>query len=255
MNTYDQQFYDQIGPGSARSAEIVLPLVAEVIPFESCIDVGCGTAEWLRSALDAGATRAIGIDGEHVDRSALRIDPSCFLAHHLETQLPHVGRFDLAMSMEVAEHLSGARAASFISDLSGLSDAVLFSGAAPGQGGTHHVNEQWPSYWVRHFAARGYVAFDVVRPWIWDDERVAFWYRQNAFLAINGERHDLIARARERLATAPARWDTPSPEMMRQQIRRAQLAPNTLQAAAELAKAATRPARRRLAHWRRQRRI
>lgn len=254
MNTYDQRFYGHIGPGSARSADIVLPLVAAVVPFESCVDIGCGTGEWLRGALAAGATRVLGIDGAYVDRSALRIDPNCFVAHQLETRLPPVGRFDLAMSMEVAEHLPEGRAASFVGDLCGLSDAVLFSGAAPGQGGTHHVNEQWPSYWVQLFADHGYMTFDIIRPWIWGDDRVAFWYRQNAFLAVKGDRHDLVARARDRQATAPARWDTPSLEMMRQQIRRAEMSPNTRQAATEFAKTAMRPARRRLALWQQQRR-
>ena len=30
----------------------------------------------------------------------------------------------------------------------GLGPLVLFSAAAPHQGGAHHVNEQWPAYWA-----------------------------------------------------------------------------------------------------------
>lgn len=254
-NDYDQSFYDSIGPGSARSAAVILPLVAEVVPFRSCVDIGCGSGEWLRAALDLGATRALGVDGNYVDHQTLKFDPDLFLGHDLESPLPDVGRFDIAMSMEVAEHLPKARAASFISELCELSDAVLFSAAAPGQGGTNHVNEQWPTYWLQHFEACNYAAFDVVRPWVWSDDRVGFWFRQNTFLAINNNCRELVSNARERLMSAPARWDTPSIEMMEQQIRRAKRATSTRQAAAELVKTATRPARRRIARWRRQRRL
>ena len=60
-----------------------------------------------------------------------------------------------------------------------LSDVVLFSAAIPGQGGTHHLNERWPSYWANLFGSAGYDVLDVVRANIWDDARVEWWYRQN----------------------------------------------------------------------------
>jgi glycosyltransferase involved in cell wall biosynthesis len=56
---------------------------------------------------------------------------------------------------------------------------VLFSAAIPDQGGTAHLNEQWPSYWAELFARRGYQAYDAIRPAVWDDQQVAWWYRQN----------------------------------------------------------------------------
>ena len=51
-----------------------------------------------------------------------------------------------------------------------------------GQGGAHHVNEQWQSYWVEKFKARGYSADFSVRNKFWSDKRIAFWYRQNIVL-------------------------------------------------------------------------
>src|SRR5205814_7183236 len=45
-----------------------------------------------------------------------------------------------------------------------------------------HINEQWPSYWARLFNAHDFVPVDALRPAIWADERVAFWYRQNTIL-------------------------------------------------------------------------
>ena len=56
---------------------------------------------------------------------------------------------------------------------------VLFSAAIPHQGGVSHVNEQWQSYWWELFGAHGYVAVDCIRPRIFSDPRVEWWYRQN----------------------------------------------------------------------------
>jgi hypothetical protein len=64
------------------------------------------------------------------------------------------------------------------------SDIVAFSAAVPGQGGTRHINEQWPAYWAERFAAQGFGCFDVLRPRIWNDASIEPWYRQNIFLYV-----------------------------------------------------------------------
>ena len=64
-------------------------------------------------------------------------------------------RFDLVNCLEVAEHLDASRADSFVDDLCALGDVVVFSAAIPGQGGTHHVNEQFQSYWQERFRRNG----------------------------------------------------------------------------------------------------
>jgi hypothetical protein len=92
-------------------------------------------------------------------------------------------RFDLVLCLEVAEHLEGAQAEILIDSLVCHSDVVLFSGAAPGQPGQHHVNCQWPEYWQHLFNTRGYVCSDRIRWTIWNDSRVEPWYRQNIFVA------------------------------------------------------------------------
>lgn len=54
--------------------------------------------------------------------------------------------FDVAESLEVAEHFEAKYAQNFINLLTSLSDIIIFSAAIPLQGGTHHVNEQPPAY-------------------------------------------------------------------------------------------------------------
>jgi hypothetical protein len=103
----------------------------------------------------------------------------------------------------VAEHLNQNVADTFVDSLCRHSDVVLFSAAVPGQGGTHHVNEQWPSYWAARFSAREYECFDILRNRIWADERVDWWYRQNLLLFATGEAKAQLAK----------QW-TPSPGTM-----------------------------------------
>ena len=73
-------------------------------------------------------------------------------------------KYDLAISLEVAEHLSPSRSCGFIDDLTNLSDVVLFSAAIPMQGGTNHINEQPISYWANLFLERGFVPISCIRP-------------------------------------------------------------------------------------------
>jgi hypothetical protein len=122
----------------------------------------------------------------------MQIKKSEFLRKDLALPLDLQERFDVAMSLEVAEHLPAEFAASFVSNLTQLSDVIIFGAAIPGQGGTNHVNERWPSYWVALFEKLGFLCFDVLRGDMWYDDRVEWWYRQNTFVFVNRQRTDLV---------------------------------------------------------------
>ena len=64
--------------------------------------------------------------------------------------------FDLALSIEVAEHVPEMYAEAFVRYLSHASDLVLLTAAPPGQTGTGHVNEQPKLYWINKFLECGY---------------------------------------------------------------------------------------------------
>ena len=96
--------------------------------------------------------------------------------------------FELAQSLEVAEHLDHIFAANFVQLLTSLADVVLFSAAIPYQGGVCHINEQPPAYWAELFAKQGYVCLDFLRPSIWGDESVLWWYRQNLLVFVHKDR-------------------------------------------------------------------
>jgi len=179
---YGPEFYARQGPGSLRSARIVAALVAELVAPRSVVDVGCGLGGWLLAFNEAGARELRGLDGNHVDRSKLYIDPVCFTAVDLAQPFRIAGRFDMAVCVEVAEHLPHARSRDLVDTLCDAAPVVLFSSALPGQGGSGHVNEQWPEYWRQRFHAHGFHTINAIRPLIREDPRVLWWYRQNLVL-------------------------------------------------------------------------
>jgi SAM-dependent methyltransferase len=182
MNTsddYDRNFYSKVTPSSRKSAEIVVPLIIDFVDPRSVIDIGCGTGTWLSVFKEHHIEDITGVDGDWVQEEMLLIPKSCFLAHDLTQSLNIGRRFDLAVSLEVAEHLDRKYAQSIVRTLVELSSVVMFSAAIPFQNGTHHVNEEWPDYWARLFAEHDYVPIDCIRERIWKNEDVAWWYAQN----------------------------------------------------------------------------
>jgi peptidoglycan/xylan/chitin deacetylase (PgdA/CDA1 family)/2-polyprenyl-3-methyl-5-hydroxy-6-metoxy-1,4-benzoquinol methylase len=192
MNTpYTETFHEMLKQGSRRSAKEILPLVLELIQPKSVVDVGCGLGSWLSVFRDLGIRECLGIDGDYVNTDRLEISREEFQPFALDTPLKLDRTFDLVVSLEVAEHLPAESARTFIASLTGLGSIVLFSAAIPLQGGTNHVNEQWPGYWAQLFQERGYLVIDCLRRKIWNNENVEPWYAQNILLFV---RHDCIGR-------------------------------------------------------------
>jgi SAM-dependent methyltransferase len=198
---YDEHFFDVIREGIKRSAVALVPILFETFEPATVIDVGCGEGWWAQafeecSQWGRGSTcQVMGIDGPGT-RSILG---DRFMPHDLREPLPTVlwGQFDLAICLEVAEHLPAERADTFIADLCALAPVVVFSAAIPGQGGTGHVNEQWPDYWAHRFAANGYRVSGEFRYAIWEDDRIENWYRQNLLIAVDLERRPQFEQVAE----------------------------------------------------------
>jgi SAM-dependent methyltransferase len=189
MTRYGPEFYLTRHRDTAPSAEAVLSaLLAVLPPIRSAVDVGCGVGTWLACLKGRGVAEVFGIDGPWMDPAHLIIPRESVLQVDLGRPLAVGRRFDLAVTLEVAEHLAPERARSFVADLCGLADFVLFAAAIPHQGGTGHVNEQWQDYWAGLFDAEGYAPVDAVRPRVWKDPAVRVWYRQNTLLYVKRSR-------------------------------------------------------------------
>jgi hypothetical protein len=178
-NPYDNEFFESALAGSLLSARKVLPKLFEFFKPRSAVDVGCGEGAWLLAAKENGVEELLGLDGDYVDRTRLFVRPDQFRPWNLKERILISRRFDLAIALEVAEHLPYERSETFVDDLCRLSDVILFSAAMPYQGGTDHINEQWLEFWAILFRRHNYVPYDLLRGRIWSDAGIEFWYQQN----------------------------------------------------------------------------
>ncbi len=181
---YNEDFYNDNISYTEQSPSIILGILSNIIEINSFCDVGGGTGLWTREFIklknnDVDLDHICCIDGNYITEKQLLIPKKCFLSFDLEKRITLNEKYDLVVSLEVAEHLNSDRSYSFVEDLVNLGDTILFSAAVPGQDGDGHINEQHMTYWVDKFKQHGYEPFDVIRPAIQDNENIPFWYKQN----------------------------------------------------------------------------
>ncbi len=182
IKKYDKNFFNNILLRNLPSAEIIVPFIVEGLKPKSVVDIGCGIGAWLSVFKRKGAAEIFGIDGDWVKKEYLIIPQKCFQVVDLSKPFKLKKTYDLAICLEVAEHLPEEQAENFIKELTQSAPVIVFSAAIPFQGGTNHINEQWPDYWVKLFENEGYCVSDCFRSKFWEEEKIACWYRQNMFL-------------------------------------------------------------------------
>jgi SAM-dependent methyltransferase len=198
---YPENFYTEYQSMILASAQLIVPWIISLLSPKSVIDVGCGTGTWLSVFEEHGVSNIFGIDGGWVPKDRLEISREHFQVMDLRQPIGIPNKFDLVLSLEVAEHLPAADADRFIAYLTSLGPVILFSAAIPGQGGDNHLNEQWPAYWIALFEKNDFCCIDCVRGKFWTNEKVACYYAQNAFffVAKNRVNHYPILKQEENM--------------------------------------------------------
>ncbi len=183
LKDYNEEFYTKNDLDRFDSANEILSIFFNYYRPQSIIDIGCGLGHWLKIAKDKGVDDIMGYDGHYVNTKALKIPKAHFQRHDFQYPL-QTKKFDLAITIEVAEHLPREKAKVFVKSLTDASDIILFSAAAPYQGGTNHVNEKSPAYWANFFKMEGFVCFDFLRDLLWDNTKVNYIYAQNILVFV-----------------------------------------------------------------------
>lgn len=195
---YNDNFHNVHFQNSIESAREIVPLFLSYFKPKTVLDIGCGLGTWLK-IFEQNQCDIFGIDGDYVNQKDLVIDKSKFKAFDLNLKYNLEKKFDLVISLEVAEHILPENAEVFIESMCHHGDVILFSAAIPGQEGTLHYNEQYNEYWIQHFHQNGYKCIDFFRYEIWKNEKISWWYRQNILVfikesEINNLNYDLITK-------------------------------------------------------------
>ena len=160
---YDSNYYASTveGPAVGSAAAISESIILDLRP-NTIVDVGCGTGALLE-ALRKGGCQVFGLEystaalrycqARALDVRKFDLERDSFAADQV---------FDVAISMEVGEHLPEETADRYVDLLTRLSGMIVFTAAPPGQGGDDHVNEQPQSYWIAKFQVLGFDYDDVL---------------------------------------------------------------------------------------------
>jgi SAM-dependent methyltransferase len=154
---YDALYYKDVDELASRSVPTMASSITGSFKPRRIIDVGCGTGALLEALRDAGCS-CMGLEYSDAGLAICRsrgLDVRKFDVER--SSLSHdLGTFDVAVSMEVAEHLPATCAEPFVELLTSLAPVVVFTAATPGQGGVDHVNLQPHLYWIDLFKSRGF---------------------------------------------------------------------------------------------------
>lgn len=177
------------GVSNLTSAEQIVPYLLQYVNPKNVIDFGCAVGVWLLQFKKRGI-KVHGIDGEWVRKYKKYIseDDIQYFDFESDNKLLFEEKYDLALCLEMAEHISSKKADKLIDTLTQSSDVIYFSAATPNSGGQHHVNEQWQSFWKKKFMRRGFVLIDCIRPHVWHNKQVCYFYAQESFIYVKEDK-------------------------------------------------------------------
>ena len=183
---YDQKFYNRQIDGSLKSAKEYIRYLSDLFNFKSVIDFGCGRGTWLKGFEDVGVNRLVGLDGSWNNQENMLSQKIIFKQTDLNKEIKIDEKFDLALSLEVAEHLQPSSSKLFIKSITSSSDLIMFGAAFLAQPGTNHINTRLHSFWAHIFSEYSFKVYDIFRPKFCGNNKIMPWYQQNTFLYVRG---------------------------------------------------------------------
>ena len=177
---YNSEFFDNLSLTSSSSAPFIANYIYHSFKPSTVVDIGCGTGEILKVLTALGGIECLGVEGPWIDSYQEHF--SKIQLADLREFVPLGKKFDVAICLEVAEHLEERFASTLVSTLTESSDIILFSAAIPGQSGTEHINLQYPEYWAKHFWDKGFALYLDPRENFLKNFNIAPWYQQNTLV-------------------------------------------------------------------------
>ena len=181
---YNEKYHIGRNDMTRYAAQVVIGELIKIMDIKTAIDLGGAIGVWideLKKQLGEKFISGYVVDGDYI-KDEIKLVKDNYITHDLEERFSIDKKFDIAISLETAEHLTPERGESFVEDLTKLSDVILFSACIPVGESIDHLNEREVSYWAKLFDMNGYRAFDIIRPNIQHKKNIPWWYRNNIIL-------------------------------------------------------------------------
>lgn len=181
---YSAKYYQtMVEPYARKSVPQMARSIVETFHPKSVVDLGCGSGALLVALRKLGVHRLLGMDAAEAGLDIARARGLDVRKFDIVTdKLLYSACYDIAVSMETAEHLPASAADRYVELLCSLAPVVIFTAAHRGQGGIGHLNEQPPEYWKGYFTAHGFQSLEkIVADWqpAWRAAGVADFYTNN----------------------------------------------------------------------------
>ncbi len=191
MSRYSTNFYDSVTSRAVVASQVALKALLKNYKPKSFIDIGSGEGIWTTSVIQIGnlsRITAVDLPGTTFKLLQKNNKPVELVTINFENEvLGKCEPYDLAICVEVIEHISFQRSLLLLDWVSTNCRTVMFSGATPGQGGTQHINEQNQSYWLSEMMKRGFLPFDNIRPQLHRNKHIPGYYKNNIFFYVNSK--------------------------------------------------------------------
>jgi len=153
---YTIKYYKSINKDEVYQANALGIAIKEIYKPNSIVDIGCGTGLYLNKFKDI---EHFGIDISEavMDSSVNRIKKENFKLDDITSPNFKFNRkFDIALCLEVLEHIGMEHMEQTIKNVTSASDTIIASAAQVGQAGLNHITLQPYSYWEDLFNRNGF---------------------------------------------------------------------------------------------------
>lgn len=154
MENYSKEYYKSINKDESAQAKALGEILIKLYRPNSVVDIGCGTGLYLSQfkCIQYG----FDISPDAFDPEVIQVERGLVDIRDLTQPMNVNIKSDLAICLEVVEHIGSENADILIENISKWSDTIVMTAAPPGQAGLNHVNCQPMSYWEEKMAKYGF---------------------------------------------------------------------------------------------------
>jgi len=141
--------------GSMRNWEIKLgKALVPIFNIKNAVDFGCGLGSYLEGLILGGVEKVRGFDLLfNTTKEAIPEGIRQYISYGNAGESIDCGKWDCAISIEVAEHLIEEQADIFVDNLVNASERIVIL-TASNAGGKYHINRQPKIYWINKLEDR-----------------------------------------------------------------------------------------------------